>query len=101
MEGLRQAANEPGGTSYDVFGNFPIEVAGKTGTAEKTDQEDQAWYAVLAPADDPQYVVVTTIERGGFGATTAAPAACAILAQIFKDQGARPTDCGSTSSGYE
>lgn len=85
MEGLRQAAMEPGGTSYSVFGaaGFPIEVAGKTGTAEKTLQEDQSWYAALAPADDPKYVVVTTIERGGFGAERAAPAARAILSQLF------------------
>ncbi len=83
LEGLRQAAMEPGGTSEPVFGGFPIEIAGKTGTAEKTDQEDQAWYAALAPADDPKFVVVATVEQGGFGATTAAPAACQILSQIF------------------
>lgn len=96
MEGLRQAAQEAGGTSYAIFGEFPVEVAGKTGTAEKTDQEDQAWYAAIAPADRPQYVVVTTIERGGFGATTAAPAACAILAQLFEE--AKPADCGSAAA---
>ena len=83
LEGLRQAAMEPGGTSYDVFGGYPIDIAGKTGTAEKTDQEDQSWYAALAPAEDPQYVVVVTIERGGFGAQSAAPAACQVLNQVF------------------
>jgi penicillin-binding protein 2 len=83
LEGLRQAAMEPGGTSYPVFGDFPIEIAGKTGTAEKTDQADQSWYAALAPADNPKIVVVVTIERGGFGAETAAPAACQILNQVF------------------
>jgi penicillin-binding protein 2 len=84
MEGLREAAMEPGGTSYPVFGGYPVDIAGKTGTAEKTDQEDQGWYAALAPADDPKYVVVVTIERGGFGATKAAPAACQILNQVLK-----------------
>jgi penicillin-binding protein 2 len=83
MEGLRQAAMEPGGTSYPTFGSYPIEIAGKTGTAEKTDQEDQSWYAALAPADDPQYVVVVTFERGGWGASTAAPAACQIFNAVF------------------
>jgi len=79
MEGLREAAMEPGGTSYPTFGGYPVEIAGKTGTAEKTAQEDQSWYAALAPADDPKYVVVVTVERGGFGAESAAPAACQIL----------------------
>lgn len=87
LEGLRQAATEPGGTSYEIFGGFPIEIAGKTGTAEKTDQEDQSWYAALAPYDDPKYVVVTTIERGGFGAETAAPAAREILLQTLDLRG--------------
>ena len=87
MEGLRAAAMEPGGTSYGVFGGFPEEIAGKTGTAEKTDQEDQSWYAALAPYDDPKYVVVTTVERGGFGADAAAPAARDILLQALDLQG--------------
>lgn len=83
MEGLREAANDPGGTSEGVFAGFPIEIAGKTGTAEKTDQADQSWYAALAPAKDPKYVVVATIERGGFGATTAAPTVRDILSAIY------------------
>jgi len=83
MEGLREAAMEPGGTSYPTFGSYPIEIAGKTGTAEKTDQEDQSWYAALAPAGDPKYVVAVTVERGGWGASTAAPAACQIFNALF------------------
>jgi penicillin-binding protein 2 len=79
MEGLREAAMEPGGTSYPTFGGYPVDIAGKTGTAEKTGQEDQSWYAALAPADNPKFVVVFTIERGGFGAERAAPAACQVL----------------------
>ncbi len=87
MDGLRAAAMEPGGTSYPIFGGFPVEIAGKTGTAEKTDQEDQSWYAAIAPYDDPQYVVVVTFERGGFGADTAAPAARDILMQALNLNG--------------
>ena len=34
MDGLDAAAMEPGGTSYPVFGSFPVDIAGKTGTAE-------------------------------------------------------------------
>jgi len=83
MEGLRRAAMEPGGTSYGIFGGFPVEIAGKTGTAETASGIDQSWYAALAPADDPQVVVVVTVERGGFGADSAAPAASQILSQYF------------------
>lgn len=88
LEGLRRAAMEPGGTSYSIFGGFPVEIAGKTGTAETAIGIDQSWYAALAPADDPEVVVVVTVERGGFGVDRAAPAASEILSQYF-DVGAR------------
>ncbi len=84
LDGLRQAAGSPGGTSYPVFKDFPIKVAGKTGTAEKgLGRADQSWYAALAPYPNPRYVVITTFESGGFGAETAAPAAKKILAALF------------------
>jgi penicillin-binding protein 2 len=84
LDGLHQAARSPGGTSYPVFSNFPVEVAGKTGTAQKgIGRADQSWYAVLAPFPNPRYVVVSTFESGGFGADTAAPAACKILTVLL------------------
>ncbi len=95
MEGLREAANEPGGTSEGVFAGYPIEVAGKTGTAE-TPQGDQSWYAVLAPASNPRVVVVTTVEQGGFGAETAAPAARDILNAYFGVKPGQIEDVGGT-----
>ena len=87
MQGLRAAANDPGGTSTGVFEGFPITVAGKTGTAERGAQGDQSWYVAAAPANDPRIVVATTIERGGFGAEAAAPATRRILAAYFGIKG--------------
>jgi penicillin-binding protein 2 len=84
MNGLYAAANDPGGTSADVFKGFPIHVCGKTGTAEKgLGRTDQSWYVVLAPCPNPKYVVAVTDEQGGFGAQTAAPDARRILAALF------------------
>ena len=84
LDGLRGAANDPGGTSTAVFEGFPIEIAGKTGTAEKgLGRADQSWYVALAPWPDPKYVVAVTDEAGGFGADTAAPMARLILAELF------------------
>jgi penicillin-binding protein 2 len=86
LEGLNKAASEPGGTSYDIFKDFPIPIAGKTGTAERPGYADQSWYVALAPYPDPQYVVAVTIEEGGFGAEAAAPAARRILAALFHEE---------------
>ena len=85
MAGLQRAAMEEQGTSYGVFGNFPINVAGKTGTAERGGTvEDQSWYVALAPAEDPEIVVAVTVERGGFGADVAAPIAARMLERHFE-----------------
>jgi penicillin-binding protein 2 len=83
MEGLHQAAQGPQGTSYGIFGGFPIEVAGKTGTAQRPPHADQSWYAILAPYPDPRIVTIVTMEEGGFGAESAAPAALQILEAYF------------------
>jgi penicillin-binding protein 2 len=99
LDGLRGAASAPGGTSTPVFQSFPIQIAGKTGTAEKgAGRADQSWYVALAPWPDPKYVVAVTDEAGGFGADTAAPMARRILAQLFNVnekqlvQGGGPSD---------
>jgi penicillin-binding protein 2 len=83
LAGLHDAAQSPSGTSYGVFGGFPVPVAGKTGTAERPPYADQSWYVVLAPYPDPEIVVAVTFEQGGFGADTAAPAALQILSEHF------------------
>jgi penicillin-binding protein 2 len=84
MKGLNGAAQQPGGTSYAVFNDFPAKIAGKTGTAEAgAGKEDQSWYVALAPYPNPRYVVAVTVERGGFGAASAAPAARQILAKLL------------------
>ena len=83
--GLRAAASQPGGTSVDVFQDFPEQVYGKTGTAQYNGQQDYAWYACFVPssATTKPIVVVVTVEQGGFGAVGAAPVARQILSQWF------------------
>lgn len=87
LQGLHEAAQVPGGTSYDVFSDFPVKIAGKTGTAEVFGKEDQSWYVALAPYPNPRYVVAVTVEQGGFGAESAAPAARQILHKLLRVDG--------------
>jgi penicillin-binding protein 2 len=85
-DGLRRAAEEQGGTSYEVFRGWNMKehpVYGKTGTAQRGNDPDQAWYACWVMDKNHPIVVVVTIEKGGFGAETAAPAARLILDQWF------------------
>jgi penicillin-binding protein 2 len=97
--GLREAASAPTGTSAAVFAGYPVAVAGKTGTAEVWDGNrmvDYAWYASYAPADNPKYVTVVTVEKGGGGGAVAAPATRLIYDALFNQKGGKVT--GSTRS---
>ena len=88
-QGLYEAANNPLGTSGAVFGGFQPTVAGKTGTAETCGVScpDHSWYASWAPSDHPKLVVVVMVEKGGFGAQAAAPAAKKIYEAYFHQKG--------------
>jgi penicillin-binding protein 2 len=102
LDGIQAAAEQPGGTSYPVFKDFPIKIAGKTGTAQRNGQADQSWYVALAPYPNPRYVIAVTIENGGFGAEAAAPAAKQIIGKLFnvkvKNAG-RPDLSGVNANG--
>jgi penicillin-binding protein 2 len=95
-QGLVDAANSSSGTSSGVFAGYPVTVAGKTGTAQVWDSKtlhyaDYAWYASYAPANDPKYVVVVMIEKGGHGGATSAPAARLIYDQLFNHKSDKST----------
>lgn len=71
------------GTAHGSFWDFPISVAGKTGTAQVGAKDDQAWFVGYAPVDQPKYVVLATVEQGGHGSTTAAPIVKQVMAKLF------------------
>ncbi len=83
--GLHLAASSPGGTSADVFAGWPqdqLPIYGKTGTAQ-TPKGDQSWYVAYVPDPKRPIVVAVTVEQGGFGAATAAPIACRMIAKYY------------------
>jgi len=94
LEGLHAAAQEGEGTAASVFGGFPIEIAGKTGTAERPGHADQSWFAALSPYPNPRIVTVATVEEGGFGAESAAPAVLDILEAIYDKQASAVSSAG-------
>jgi penicillin-binding protein 2 len=96
LEGLHQAAQGPEGTGTDIFGGFPIEIAGKTGTAERDGYGDQSWFAALSPYPNPRIVTIATVEQGGFGAEAAAPVVLEILEAIYAKQISEAANDGET-----
>ena len=86
MEGIHEAASQPGGTSADVWEGWDQEqhpVYGKTGTAEHAGKEDQSWYMCYVGDPNRPIVIAVTVQQGGFGAETAAPIARLIASQWF------------------
>lgn len=70
----------------------PVQVAGKTGTAETSSQgfdgknpitKPHAWFTSYAPANDPKIVTVVLVENSGEGAEHAVPITKEILKWYF------------------
>jgi penicillin-binding protein 2 len=86
MQGIHEAASEPGGTSAEVWAGWNQSehpVYGKTGTAQHGFEEDQAWYMCYVGDPNHPIVIAVTVEQGGFGAETAAPVARLMASEWF------------------
>ena len=63
-----QAVTQPGGTAYRTFGNYPVSVAAKTGTAQTglvgddKNNDYHGWFVAFAPADDPEVAFAGMVE---------------------------------------
>jgi len=89
-KGLWEGTHLSFGTSYGVFGDFPVSISGKTGTAEKVVSlpgyvgvQNQSWWCGWGPSDHAKIVVCAVIENGGHGGDAAAPAAARVFASYF------------------
>lgn len=84
-EGLRRVVTDEQGTGHAALASLPIEIAGKTGTAETGGgQADHAWFAGYAPAESPRYAFVVALEHAGGGAAVAAPVARGLLEKMIE-----------------
>jgi len=81
-EGMRNVAEESG-TAGSLFAGFPIQVAGKTGTAENFNGADHGWFVAYAPFDHPRIVIAVLTEQGGYGAVSSGPVVRSMLAEYF------------------
>jgi len=84
------------GTAAGAFAGFPVEVSGKTGTAEVfglnlngTKKDSTSWFASYAPTKNPRYVVVVMVSQGGTGAAAAGIGARQIFNTIFGTEGSK------------
>jgi penicillin-binding protein 2 len=96
--GTRQTVTDSSfGTLNKIFPNFPIAVAGKTGTAEYCDDVARAaercnfgawpthsWTLAYAPFEDPEIIVIGFAYNGGEGASVAGPMVERVIRAYFE-----------------
>ena len=94
-ECLEWVVSDGGGRNGQVTG---YRIGGKTGTADKTGTKDVVVsFMCFAPADDPQYIMLLTMDTprrdtgtAVYGGTMVAPAASQIMAEILPALGIEP-----------
>ncbi len=97
QSGMRQAVTDPLGTLHKLFADYPIAVAGKTGSAEYCDDVAlaqnrcqfgswpvHAWTLAYAPYDNPEIIVVAFAYNGGEGASVAGPIVQRVIKAYFE-----------------
>lgn len=84
-EGMRETVT---GGSARILQSVPVEVAGKTGTAQwSTKKYPHAWFSGFAPYNDPQIAIAVLVEEGREGSSVATPIAKEILTWYFGGRG--------------
>jgi len=86
--GMRKVVTE--GSVKSIFKDFPISVAAKTGTAQRSGinpvtgdtYDEYAWFVAFAPYEDPEIAISIVLFQGGSGGY-AAPIAREIIAEYF------------------
>ena len=101
QQGMRLAATDPSGTLNNTysFEDYPIAVAGKTGTAEYCDDvanslnrctfgnwPTHSWTVAYAPYDDPEVVILAFTYNGGEGGSVAAPIVKLVMDAYFEQK---------------
>ena len=84
-EGMAEVTDDEG-TAARTFADYPIKVAGKSGTAQVAGQSDNAVFIAYAPFDDPQIAIAVVGEQAGHGSDIA-PIVRDMLDAYFADDG--------------
>lgn len=105
-EGMRKVVTE--GSVSSLFKDFPVSVAAKTGTAQRSGinpvtgdtYDEYAWFVAFAPYEDPEIAVSIVLFQGGSGGY-AAPIAREIIAEYFGLNGTNEEEFLPFENGLE
>ena len=70
--GMRMAVSDDRGTAKSYLGDYPVAVAGKTGTAQHSAQgSDNGSFVCYAPYENPEIAIAVFVEKGAQGGNLA------------------------------
>ena len=84
-EGLSGVIYRESEAQTSHFTNLSVKVAGKTGSAETSNDQPTGWFVAYAPSDNPKYVVAAVVENGGFGSEGAMYVARDLLGALYNE----------------
>ena len=85
QEGMRMAV-QSGGTAFSVFRNFPIDVAGKTGSVQVGNRPNNGVFVAYAPYYTTPEIAISLIVQNGGAGSVVAPIARDIIGAYFRLQ---------------
>lgn len=65
--GMRAVITESRGSGHRNLGNYPVPIAGKTGTAQIDNHSDNVTFVGFAPYDDPEIAFAVVLQHGSSG----------------------------------
>ena len=83
--GMHDVIYSTSATTASHFTNLTPQVYGKSGTGEKSGEDEYSWFCAYAPADDPKYVIATVLEQGGGGSAIALHVVRDVLGAIYNE----------------
>jgi penicillin-binding protein 2 len=85
---LHEVTTAPNGTAAGFSAAKPFagdthDIAGKTGTAESSQEAPHAWFAAFSPTEGAKVAAVAMVEHGGEGGDVAAPIARKVIDSYY------------------
>ncbi len=98
QDGMKKVVDE--GSASSIFDGYPIQVGGKTGTAQLGSGSNNAIFIAFAPFDDPQIAIAVVLEHGVRG-TNAGQVARDVFDQYFFGNGEAAAETASPEAATE
>lgn len=69
-----------------MLSDIPLNIAGKTGTAQAGSGKPHAWVTAFAPLENPEIAITVMVEHAGEGSTVAVPIMHEILSWYYQNR---------------